>query len=74
MVNKMPEPDFGFIISGETTAIYSPKSLEWRNLILECHPQNASEVMRYWIVQKDYDFDRENLRDFVNGIPEEYCS
>ena len=99
-VDKMPEPDFGFIISGEysffggdaasdeaadairhlsqyidgdeTTAIYSPEHLEWRDLLLKCHPENASEVMRYWIVQKDYDFDKKKLQSFVDRLPDEY--
>lgn len=99
-VNKMPDPDFGFIISGEysffggdtksseveeaikhifemingkeTTAIYSPEKLEWRDLLLKCHPGKAQEAMRYWIVQKDYDFDKEKLRMFVEAIPEGY--
>lgn len=99
-VNNMPDPDFGFIASGEysffggnaqngeakdaienlfeyiggaeTTAIYSPEHLEWRDLMLECHPEKAEEVMRYWILQKDYDFDKEKLRKFADSLPQGY--
>lgn len=99
-VNKIPDPDFGFIVSGEyaffggntqapdveksisdiflytsntqLTAIYSPDNLQWRDMLLKCHPGRSEEVMRYWIVQKDYDFDTEKLTHFAENIPEGY--
>ena len=52
----------------ETTFIYSPENLGWRDLILECHPYRTEEVLRYWIVQRDYDFDEELLAKFINAL------
>ena len=97
-VDKMPNPEAGFIVSGEysfwggdaenseireaarnlfdyiqgeeTTAIYAPEHLEWRDMLLEIQGEHAEEVMRYWIVQKDYDFDLEKLQGFVDALPE----
>ena len=99
-VNKMPDPEFGFIVSGEysffggdannsevldvigklfdyiegdeTTAIYAPDHLEWRDVLLKHQPDKAKEVMRYWIVQKDYVFDRDKLKGFINDLPKDY--
>ncbi len=99
-VDEMPDPKFGFIISGEyaffggdaqahdaesavsdlflytsndhLTAIYSPDNLQWRDLLLKCHPGRSEEVMRHWIVQKDYDFDTGKLESFAENIPAGY--
>lgn len=95
-VNKLPEPDYGIIVSGEysfyggnadmaepllanlfdyipgekSTAIYS--DLAWRDNHLK-YPQNTPvEVMRYGIVQKDYDFDEAKLEKMAAAIPAEY--
>lgn len=41
-------------------------------MILVCHPGRAEEVIRYWIVQKDYDLDEELLASFINARPDRY--
>ena len=78
-VNDFPNPEFGLIVSGEysfegneTTFIYAPENLGWRDLILECHPDKAEEVMRFWIVQQDYDFDEKRLNSYMEKLPEGY--
>ena len=99
-VNRMPEPDFGLIVSGEYifiggdaghseagklaadiadyigierfTIIYSQSSMAWRDLLLKNHPQQAQEIKRHWIAQRDYDFDVDMLREFAAAVPEGY--
>lgn len=66
----MVENVFEYIEGDETTFIYSPDNMGWRDLILECHPGKSEEVMRYWIVQKDYDFDEALLNAYVDNLPD----
>lgn len=68
----MIEHVFDYIEGNETTFIYAPENLGWRDLILECHPDKAEEVMRFWIVQKDYDFDEKRLNSYMEKLPEGY--
>lgn len=60
---------FDYIEGNEITFIYSPDKLGWRDMILECHRDKAEEVMRYWIVQKDYDFDEDLLEGYISKLP-----
>lgn len=95
-VNKLPDPDYGMIVSGEysfyggkaemaepllshlfdyihgnkSVAIYA--DLKWRDALLE-YPQNhPKEVMRHGIVQKDYVFDEEKLKQMSGNLPPGY--
>lgn len=69
---NMIENIFEYIEGDETTFIYSPENTGWRDLILECHPDRAEEVMRFWIVQKDYEFDETLLKAYVDSLPDGY--
>lgn len=96
--DRLPNPRFAFIISGEysffggsadipeakeitenifdymegdaSVAIYALDQLEWRELLLSVPKNNPVEVTRYGILQKDYNFDIERLKGFMEKIPE----
>lgn len=69
---EMIERVFDYIEGDETTFIYAPENLGWRDLLLDVHPQKAEEVMRFWIVQKDYDFDESLLNAYIQKLPAGY--
>ena len=96
--DRLPNPGFAFIVSGEysffggaaegteakkivknifeyiegdsAVAIYASDNLAWRELLLSVPQNNPREVARYGIIQKDYEFDREKLKHFMDAIPE----
>lgn len=61
---------FDYIEGDSSIAIYVRDNLAWRNLLLSVPENNPMEVPRYGIVQKDYEFDRDKLRRFMDSIPE----
>ena len=61
---------FDYIEGDKSTAIYA--DLSWRDALLK-YPQNhPEEVMRYGIVQKDYNFDENLLTKLSQNLPAGY--
>ena len=66
------ESIFDYIEEDSSVAIYASDNLGWRDLLLSIGKNNPVEVARYGIVQKDYEFDREKLKNIVDSIPEAF--
>lgn len=50
--------------------IMTPQNEDWAKLIEHCHP-TAKRVIRY-AMKHDTDFDRGQLQDLINNLPDEY--
>lgn len=61
---------FDYIKGNSTVAIYAEDNLPWRDLLLTISKNNPVEVFRYGMVQKDNKFDRDELKSFVDSMPE----
>jgi len=61
---------FAYVEEDATVAIYAEDNLQWRDLLLSVPENHPKEVARYGIVQKDYEFDRNRLQQFIEGLPE----
>ena len=61
---------FEYVEEDSTVAIYADDNLGFRDLLLSVPENHPIEVARYGIMQKDYEFDRNRLRQFIDGLPE----
>ncbi len=55
-----------------STAIFPEHLPEWEQTLMACKANNPESVPRFGIVQKDYDFDLEMLRDYAASLPDGY--
>lgn len=69
---KLAQNVFEYIEESSSVAMYADDDLRWRDLLLSVPENNAQEVMRYGIVQKNYEFDRKKLQAFIDGLPEDF--
>lgn len=63
---------FDYIEGESSVAIYADDNLQWRDLLLSVSENNPVEVTRYGILQKDYEFDKDKLNNFIHSMPEGY--
>ncbi len=69
---KLVEDVFDYIEDSSSVAIYADDNLQWRDLLLSVSKNNPEEVERYGIVQKDYEFDKDKLNNYIDTVPEGY--
>ena len=55
-----------------STAIFADERPEWENTLMSCKTNHPERLIRYGIVQKDYDFDMDNLQGYIDALPEGY--
>lgn len=55
----------------EVTVITREGDMAWRDLLLSVKKNHPVEVPRFGIVQKDYDFDLEHLKEMASRVPPE---
>lgn len=58
--------------STETVCIFPDNEPEWGNALMKVEKNNPKVVPRYGIVQKDYVFDEDLLKSYMNRVPEGY--
>ncbi len=63
---------FDFNPSHETVAIFSDDRPEWEKTILSIPENHPVSTPRFGIAQKDYEFDKERLRSFIDDLPSGY--
>lgn len=66
---EMAHRFFEYVDGDQTTAIYGEDDSEWRDLLLSIPDNHPVEIPRYRIAQKDYDFDRIKLQNFISALP-----
>jgi GNAT superfamily N-acetyltransferase len=69
---EMAESIFEYMEGDQTTAIYEEDGHGWRDLLLSISKNHPVEIPRYRIAQRDYDFDRITLRNFIDALPKEF--
>ena len=52
--------------------IMIPRNREWGDLIEDCYGKNVRKTVRYAIKKEPDIFDREKLREAVEGLPDGY--
>lgn len=56
--------------SDSTVVIFDDENPEWEKLLMSIPENNPKIVPRFGIVQKDYDFDDNILRRYIDALPE----
>lgn len=56
----------------ETTCIFPDDEPDWEHTLMSIAKNNPVVVPRFGIVQKDYVFDEENLKCYIDNVPEGY--
>lgn len=56
----------------ESVAIFAGDNMGWKNTLLAVPENHPVSIPRFGIVQKDYEFDKDLLQSFVDGLPEGY--
>lgn len=69
---QLAESLFDLTPGSETVGIFADEEPEWEQLLMSVKKNNPKAVPRYGIVQKDYAFDEELLRDFAGKLPDGY--
>lgn len=72
MAKEFAEHLFDFNDSQETVCIFSEHEPEWEKVLMAAEKNSPQIVMRYGIVQKDYNFDVPTLNRYIDNLPQGY--
>lgn len=60
---------FDVTAGSESTGIFSQERPEWEKTLMSCGKNHPQPVARFAIAQRDYEFDQELLRSYMEALP-----